>query len=189
MSDAISQARAAELHPVLRERVIATIEDCALIGIYLRITQGKRSPNEQHALYMQGRASLEVVNDLFHAVGWAPITAERNIEVTHADYLDSMHVYGLAADVTPSKPGFPQFNPEWNTQAPQWQTVLAIADSRGLAEGAKWTAKKRDYPHLYPKELDANPTEEMKQTFKDAGLEKVWFSLDGLFPHDPIITT
>lgn len=181
--DVISQARADQLHPVLRARLLATIEDCAAVGIYLRLTQGRRSPNEQHALYMQGRASLEVVNDLRKAVNQAVLLVENNKVVTHADWLDSMHCYGLAGDVDPSEGAvMAPFNPDWDTQDAQWQKVLQIAASHQLAEGAKWTSVKRDYPHLYPQELEANPTAEMKQTFKDAGLDKVWAQLDVVLP-------
>jgi peptidoglycan L-alanyl-D-glutamate endopeptidase CwlK len=166
---------------------LATIEDCWAIGIYLRLTRGKASPNEQHALYIQGRQPLDVVNEARLAVGWALISEEQNREVTHADYLDSMHVYGLAADVDPSEgTTMAPFNPDWNTQDPQWQKVLEIAASHQLAEGAKWTSVKRDYPHLYPQELDANPTQEMKQTLQDAGLDKVWDELDVLLPRTAI---
>ena len=177
--DSISSARIAELHPVLGSRISGLINDCEAVGIYLRITQGKRSPNQQHAIYMQGRAPLELVNDLRKAVGQDAITQEQNQSiVTHADWLDSMHCYGLAADVAPSKPGFPAFNPDWDVQDAQWEKVLEIARTRQLAEGAMWTAVKRDYPHLYCEELEATPTDEMKQGFKDAGLEAVWTSLN-----------
>jgi peptidoglycan LD-endopeptidase CwlK len=181
--DAISQARADELHPVLGSRITDTISDCEAVGIYLRLTQGKRSPNEQHALFMQGRADLATVNDLRRAVGQAPITVEENHEVTNADWLDSMHCYGLAGDVDPSEDGtMAPFNPDWDEQDAKWKQVLQIAASHQLAEGAKWTSVKRDYPHLYPEELEADPTPEMKQTFKDAGLEAVWSELDAVLP-------
>jgi peptidoglycan L-alanyl-D-glutamate endopeptidase CwlK len=178
--DSISAARLQEVHPVLSSRVTSLIDDCESNGLYLRVTQGKRSPNQQHALYMQGRASLEIVNDLRHAVGFPPILYEENQEVvTHADWLDSMHCYGLAVDVDPSEgTTMAPFNPDWDTQDPQWQKVLAIALNHGLAEGAQWTSVKRDYPHLFPQELAANPTEEMKQTYKDAGLQSVWNALN-----------
>jgi hypothetical protein len=178
--DAISKARCDELYPPLGSRLADTINDCESVGIYLRLTRGKASPNEQHALYLQGRGDLAVVNDLRQAVNWAPITeAENQHTVTNADWLDSMHVYGMAGDVDPSEGStMAPFNPDWDVQDAQWQKVLEIAAAHGLAEGAAWTALKRDYPHLYLKEMDANPTEEMKQTFKDAGLSAVWREVD-----------
>lgn len=179
--DDVSTARLNDprVHPAVCTRVSATIEDCAAVGIYLRVTRAAASPNEQHALFIQGREPLDVVNEARAAVKWPPVTMEGNIEVTDADYLLSMHVYGLAADIAPSKGTVIQpFDPDWNNQDAQWQKVLQIAASHRLAEGAKWTAQKRDYPHLYPQELDANPTPEMMQDFKDGGLSGVWANLN-----------
>lgn len=187
--DSISTLRLNDprVHPVLRDRITATIEDCAAVGIYLRVTRAAASPNEQHALFIQGRQPLDVVNEARRAVGWPLIVEEQNHEVTNADWDESMHVYGLAADVDPSENGMmAPFNPDWTvfdkagTMDPKWQTVLDIASRHKLAEGANWTGKKRDYPHLYPVELAADPTEEMKQTFKDAGLASVWESLNSI---------
>lgn len=176
--DAVTQARLAEVHPVLSKRIADTVNDCEAVGIYIRVTRGKCSPNEQHALYMQGRANLDIVNDLRKAVGMAPIAAGANKVVTNADYLDSMHTYGLAVDVAPSQDGLMQpFNPDWKEEDDKWAQVLQIAGVHQLAEGAKWTSVLRDYPHLYPVELAANPTDEMKQTLKDAGLQSVWAGL------------
>ena len=178
--DTISQQRIAELEPVFGARMAATIEDCAAEPepIYLRIVQGKRSPNLQHAIFLQGREPLDVVNEARKSVGLSPISDEENQEVvTHADWMQSMHCFGLAADGDPSLDGVDKpFNPDWSNpeQDPKWQRVLAIAATHKLAEGAKWTAAKRDYPHFYPIELPANPTDEMVATFKAAGLQAVW---------------
>lgn len=180
--DTISQTRFQAVHPVLRARGTATIADCASVGIYLRVTRGLASQNEQHALYIQGRQPLDVVNEARLAVGWAPITDAANAApVTDADYFLSMHCYGLAIDVDPSEDSpMEPFNPDWKvlqkdgTFDPKWAKVLEIASTHKLAEGAQWTGKLRDYPHLYPAELDANPTPEMQQALKDAGVEGVW---------------
>lgn len=178
--DAISATRLNDphVHPLLRSRVIATIEDCEAAGIYLRVTRAFASPNEQHTLFIQGRQPLDVVNEARLSVKWPPITTEQNMEVTNADYLQSMHPYGLAADVAPSEGTVMQpFNPDWNNQDDKWKKVLQIAASHKLAEGANWTAKKRDYPHLFCAELPADPTAEMQQAFKDGGLQSVWEEL------------
>ena len=179
--DSISATRAQELHPVLRERAGYLFSDCEAVGIYLRMTRGLASQNFQHALYIQGREPLDVVNELRAAVNLAAIDDEQNIVVTDADYLLSMHCYGLAFDADPSvdtivKP----FNPDWKAVDkdgnldPKWATVLEIAKTHKLAEGAQWTAKKRDYPHFFPEELPATPTAEMQQALKDAGVAGVW---------------
>ena len=179
--DSISSSRLQEVHPVLRARATYFISDCEAVGIYLRIVMGLRSQNMQHALYCQGRQPLDVVNELRAAVQLAAIDDEQNKEVTNADYLDSMHCFGLAIDADPSEGTLIQpFNPDWNAVDkdgnldPKWEKVLEIAKVHRLAEGASWTAKKRDYPHFYPAELDPNPTPEMQQALKDAGIEGVW---------------
>lgn len=177
--DQISAFRVVSLHPVLRQRAIDFIGDCAVAGIYLRVTRALATKNEQHALYIQGREPLDVVNKLRLSVGLAPVTEIENnpphAPVTHADYFDSMHCYGLAFDADPSDGALMDpFRPNWKVQDPKWVTVLEIAKAHKLAEGAQWTLLKRDYPHFYPVELDANPTQEMQQALKDAGIDKVW---------------
>ena len=182
MVDSVSQQRLKEVHPVLASRATYLIDDCASLGIYLRITMGLRSQNEQHALYLQGRQPLDVVNEARLAVGWAPITdAANESPVTDADYLLSMHCYGLALDADPSEDSpMAPFNPDWKVfdspgvMDPKWAKVLEIAKTHQLAEGAQWTTKKRDYPHFFPEELAPSPTPEMQQALKDAGVEGVW---------------
>jgi peptidoglycan L-alanyl-D-glutamate endopeptidase CwlK len=181
--DIITQQRIDELEPVFGARLAAMIVDCANEGIYVRIVQGFRSPNLQHAFYLQGREPLDVVNEARQSVALAPITDEDNQKtVTNADWMQSMHCFGLAGDGDPSLDGTTQpFNPDWSnnpTQDPKWERVLAIAATHKLAEGANWTATKRDYPHFYPLELAANPTEEMIATFKAAGVKGVWKELN-----------
>lgn len=179
MIDAVSQQRISQVHPVLGARVGAFLEDCWAVDIYLRVTFGLRSPNEQHALFLQGRQPLDVVNEARAAVRMPPVTDEENQSpVTHADWMDSMHCFGLAVDVAPSTTGdMSPFVPDWNTLDDKWKSVLQIGQTHKLAEGAQWTSVKRDYPHFYPEELPANPTQEMKQAFKDAGLQAVWNSI------------
>ena len=144
---------------------------------------GLRSQNLQHALYIQGRQPLDVVNEARAAVQLAPITDEENIEVTHADYLDSVHCYGLAVDVDPSEGTLMEpFNPDWKTMDATWQRVLAIAKTHQLAEGACWPIEERDSPHLFPIEVPASPTPEMQQALKDAGVEGVWNLLKTTLP-------
>src|SRR5260370_922974 len=164
VTDAVSQQRISLVFPPFGARLSAFIEDCYSVGIYLRLTRGLASPNEQHALFLQGRQPLDVVNEARAAVRMLPITEEQNqIMVTHADWFDSMHVFGLAGDCDPSKEGdMAPFDPDWNTLDNKWKTVLQIAQNHKLAEGAQWTSVKRDYPHVYPVKLPSNPTDETK---------------------------
>lgn len=176
MLDSISLSRLGAVHPELARRVMALDKMLSQPdSVYFRVSQGFRSYNEQNAYWLQGRSETAIVNAARAAVGLAPITDDENKEVvTHAAPGSSMHNFGLAVDVVPDDPSMPGFQPDWDTQHPYWDALLKAAVSCGLAEGAQWTMKKRDYPHLYPQELKADPTDEMKQAFKDGGIGSVW---------------
>lgn len=178
--DSISISRLARVHPELSRRITQLASMCE--DYPFRVTQGLRTWNEQAALYAQGRESTDSVNARRKAVNWEPITDVQNVVVTHAAAGYSMHNFGLAVDIVPSDPNFPTFRPDYNTQHPSWLAILRRALSCGLNEGAQWTGVKRDYPHLFPSELFANPTDEMRQTFTDAGLIQVWKELKKLLP-------
>lgn len=146
--DTASETRLQEVHPELARRVRQLAD---LLSFPLRVTQGLRTWAQQDSLYAQGRTDPGKV-------------------VTNAPAGHSMHNFGLAVDVVPLNP---DGSADWNDKDAQWQEVLAKAPSCGLAEGAEWRTFP-DMPHLYPQEVPANPTEEMRQTFADNGLEAVW---------------
>lgn len=177
--DAISMTRLGAGHPELSKRIQQLAQLCEADGVTFRVTMVLRSYNEQAALYAQGRQDLATVNEMRGAVNWAPITENENEEVvTHAAAGQSAHNFGYAADIVPDLPGSAAFSPDWNELDPAWKDVLNKATMCGLAEGAQWTAAKRDYPHLYLQELPADPTSEMQQTFKDGGLVAVFAMID-----------
>ena len=172
--DAITQQRVAEVHPELIRRYTHFDQAVYSVGIALRVSQGLRTWDQQNALFAQGRLDLETVNSLRLKVFWAPISAQENVVVTDAAPGWSAHNFGYAVDVVPSKEGFPTFQPDYNIADPAWRKVLDIALAYGLAEGAQWTMKHRDYPHLYLQELPPTPTDTMRETFKEHGLLAVW---------------
>ncbi len=93
----INNERLAPLFPPMVEKVklmIIALED-EMDPIL--ITQGLRTWDEQHALYMQGRVSLDLVNNLRKNVNWAPLVPTDNTHtVTNAEAGTSFHNYGLA---------------------------------------------------------------------------------------------
>lgn len=148
--NAISLARIQQVHPELQRRVASL---CNLVdGMDIEVTQGLRTWDEQNALYAQGR------------------TAPGNI-VTDAPGGYSAHNFGYAVDLVPEDitPG----QPDWNAAHPAWQRMLSAGRSAGLAEGAQWRTFP-DNPHFYLQELAATPTDEMRQDFKQVGLEGLW---------------
>jgi peptidoglycan LD-endopeptidase CwlK len=89
--------------------------------------------------------------------------------VTNAGPGYSMHNFGLAIDVVPYIDGVV----DWNSGDARWQEILTKAPSCGLGEGALWSSFP-DKPHLYPNELQAEPTKEMRAAMASGGLQAVW---------------
>ena len=147
--NANSTERLALVHPELQRR-IKKLE--AMLPFDLEVTQGLRTWAEQDALYAQGR------------------TVEGPV-VTDVKGGYSAHNFGYAVDVVPEdiEPG----QPDWNIDHPAWRTLLEVAPSCGLAEGAAWRSFP-DNPHLYLEELPAEPSDSMRAFFSTGGLEYVW---------------
>jgi len=116
-----------DLHPLVQAKCRAHIAACEAAGIYLLITSTYRSPEEQAALYAQGR------------------TAPGKI-VTRAKPGQSMHNYRLAYDVVPLRNG----KPVWGTSgedAKLWAMVGELGEAQGLEWAGRW-AKFRESPHF-----------------------------------------
>jgi len=81
MRDKISEDRLNQLHPLVRAKFKAFVEECeSTLNITLRVTEGLRTIEYQNSLYAQGRTKP------------GPI-------VTNARGGSSYHNYGLAIDV------------------------------------------------------------------------------------------
>jgi hypothetical protein len=178
--ESISLARLAEGHPELSRRIQQLATMCEADGVILRVTMVLRTYAMQAAIYAQGRQDTAAVNALRAQVQLAPITDAENAEkVTNAPPGESAHQFGYAADVVPDMPGNPPaFDPDWDVLHPSWSDFLAKALTCGLAEGAQWTAPKRDYPHLYLNEMPANPTPELQNALATGGLTAVFQLID-----------
>jgi len=171
--NATSQARLADIHPILRTRAYQFEQ---LLGFEIEIVQGRRSFPLQAAYYAQGRALLDQVNSLRAGVGLAPITAAENKVVTRAQPGYGWHEYALAFDAAPIDKGVI----DWNVEHPTWKAMLAKAPSVGLAEGAQFRTFP-DNPHFFPHEIPASPDDETRYVYREAGMEEVWQELARLY--------
>lgn len=155
--DAISTARLQEVSPVLAAKITTLVTMLETEGIEVRVVQALRSWSQQDALYAQGR------------------TAPGSI-VTNCPGGHSYHNFGLAVDLTPSQFGPDQpYSPDWNSQHPSWKTMESKGQSLGLDSGSTWRSFP-DAPHfqLTGRFPEGAPTDEVRQIFKDSGMQAVW---------------
>jgi peptidoglycan L-alanyl-D-glutamate endopeptidase CwlK len=141
MRDKISLQRARQLHPAVRDEVIALItkvETGFPPNVAVRIVQGLRTIEEQNALYAQGR------------------TKPGNI-VTNAKGGSSNHNYGLAIDfaILIDKDGNGTYDElSWNIKKDNdkdgiadWLEVVKVFEAAGWEWGGRWSSIK-DHPHV-----------------------------------------
>ena len=92
-----------ELHPKMEKRARAFINKVKAdkgINLIIDSTGGRRTKDQQAALYAQGRESLSAVNRLRAKAGLYLIKADANKKtVTKAKFGQSFHNYGFAIDV------------------------------------------------------------------------------------------
>jgi peptidoglycan L-alanyl-D-glutamate endopeptidase CwlK len=113
-----------DLHPTVMAKCMAHVAACKNEGIDLLITCTYRSPEEQDALYAQGR------------------TKPGNI-VTRAKGGQSMHQYRIAYDCVPIRNG----KCVWDASDPAWATVGELGKAQGLEWGGDWVTFKES-PHF-----------------------------------------
>jgi len=145
----------------LARRIRKLSDKCEANNIYIRVSQGLRSWEQQDLLYAQGRTEPGKI-------------------ITHARGGYSLHNLGLAVDIVPAEPGFPAFTPDWNSMDSRWQQVLMLAKTCQLAEGAEWRTFP-DRPHLFPEECPRTPDDTLRYLYKEGGMQAVWdsFNLEG----------
>jgi len=119
----------------LKNKADKFIEMCKNTGISVIIYNTYRTKEEQAALYLQGRATLEIVNGTRKQAGLLPITQKENVIVTQLK--DSPHCHGLAFDFVPLVSG----KPAWNNEL-LWQRCGSIVRTLGLEWGGDW----KDFP-------------------------------------------
>lgn len=159
--DSFSEERLQEVHPELARRIRNLADQLVVRSISIRVTQGFRSYSDQLKLYAQGRT-------------------EPGPKVTDAPPGHSAHNFGYAVDIVPMDGTLPN----WNAETPEWKSVLELALSCGLAEGAQWRTFP-DRPHLYLQELPADPDDSMRSLFEAAGLAAVFEEIDKTYLGTP----
>lgn len=112
------------VHPPIAEKALELISRAFSEGIYIIITQGLRTIEEQNALYAQGRT-------------------KPGPKVTNAKGGTSYHNFGLAFDFA-----ILEFSGAINwTVDKRWKRVGVIGESLGLEWGGRWTSFV-DIPHF-----------------------------------------
>jgi hypothetical protein len=153
--DSISTARLAPVHPELARRVTGLIDELANDPdpVNIRVTRGIATVEQQDALWQIGRDADG------NKIG---------ATVTNAKGTQSNHVLGFAVDVVPMNINTGQ--PDWNLSHKDWQRIIALAPKYGLRDGQCF----HDAPHLELIEVPEVPTEEMQQTYLQAGAPSLW---------------
>lgn len=153
--DSISESRLALVHPILAQKVKATIAACEAQGLYIRVVQGYRDAAVQAQIYAKGR------------------TAPGDI-VTHAPPGYSMHEFGMAVDCEPSLGGLAEpYRPDGVAASPRYVAMVAAAEAQGLVSGSHWHGDRVDWPHLQLPGIPVTPTNDMREALKQ-GLATVW---------------
>lgn len=118
----------ADLLPVVRAKAEAFLAAASAAGINLIVTCTYRPPEEQAALYAQGRTQPGAI-------------------VTNARAGESLHNYRVALDVVPLRGG----KPVWGTAGADgalWRKVGALGEAAGLEWSGRWAGKLRETAHF-----------------------------------------
>ncbi len=127
------------LVPVVREKLLRLQALAGQEGIEFATVYTLRTEAEQHALFAQGRKTLDEVNRLRKEAGLAPITEGENRIVTRL--LTSVHMFGCAFDVAVLKEG----RIDWQDIA-SYERLGEIGESIGLRWGGRFSF--RDWEHF-----------------------------------------
>lgn len=122
-----SSRKADDLIMPVKYMALQHIHACKMAGIDIILTCTYRSPEDQDALYAQGR------------------TAPGRI-VTNARAWQSYHQYGVAYDVVPLRDG----KAVWGTTGEDgklWERVGELGEAQGLEWAGRWK-RFREFPHF-----------------------------------------
>lgn len=145
--DARSEAALQPVCPTFTEKVQAASDALNKEGTYILVVSGLRTAAEQNALYAQGRPG----GPIGHVV-------------TNAKAGQSMHNYGLAADIVPYKSGSSGAL-NWTFNTPQFQRVVGALKAQGLEWGGDWKGSLGDFDHFQLTELPPSPTLAMRTDY------------------------
>lgn len=137
----INQLRADTLLPELKDKLLAGLLVLEDLGWQPLVAQALRTPEEQTALYAQGRQSLDEVNELRKTAGQDPITEKENEHiVTKIKW--SKHNEGKAFDLVNIKDG----KADWDDMK-FYSACANEFEAMDLIWGGRWT-KFVDHPHF-----------------------------------------
>lgn len=122
-----AESKLADLHPALSIKAMQLIRKAHAEGVFIIITHGTRSINEQNVLYAQGRTIPGKI-------------------VTNAKGGYSYHNYGLAFDICVCDMVGGKLIPNWFVDN-RWKMAGEIGKALGLEWGGNWKDFK-DYPHF-----------------------------------------
>lgn len=152
--DPVSEKNLAQVDPALAAKIRAAADVCAATGLYFCAYSGLRTAAQQDADYAKGR------------------TAPGSI-VTNAKAGQSMHNYGLAADIVPFLAG-ESGALNWNPASAQYDAMVAALKAQGLEWGGDWVHFK-DLDHFQMQGLRANPSDAMVADFEaETDLPTIW---------------
>lgn len=121
----------------------AFVRDCEKQGLDIVVACTYRSPEEQEALYAQGRQPIEVVNKLRKKIGIYPLGLAEDKIVTYARAGESWHNKRRAMDVYPCESGKLIFN----THHPAWKILGETGEKHGFEWSGRWKRFK-EWPHF-----------------------------------------
>lgn len=135
--DSRSELQLQTVMPAFADKVRAAATQLEQAGTFLLVVSGLRTAAQQDALYAQGR------------------TIPGHI-VTNAKAGQSMHNYGLAADIVPYLSGSAGAL-NWTVSTPQYQEMVSALKEQGLTWGGDWK-HLADYDHFQVGGLPNSPT-------------------------------
>jgi peptidoglycan LD-endopeptidase CwlK len=165
-----SQDRLALVYPRFADKIYKLYTRYIQEGHLLTVSQGLRTWEQQHDIWLQGRNPDGSYIDPIHHKG----------VVTNADGGHSWHNFGLAVDCDPvEKDG----SIDWNADHPQWKLMERIGVGLGLTTGANWI-RIVDAPHFqitgrFPV---GAPDDEVRELYKSGGLLAVWAAVEASLP-------
>lgn len=148
-----SEQTLAPLEPSFASAVRAAQATLEPAGIFLCVYSGLRTSDEQNADFGRGR------------------TLPGSI-VTNARAGQSMHNYGLAADIVPYLQG-QDGALDWNSSSPRFLAMVAALKSEGLAWGGDWVHFK-DMDHFQSDEVPPSPNARMMMDYGHLTLAQIW---------------
>jgi peptidoglycan L-alanyl-D-glutamate endopeptidase CwlK len=154
--DSVSERNLATIAPALAQKIRSAAAKLEEQNIHICVYSGLRTAAEQDALYAKGR------QDSGHVV-------------TNAKAGQSMHNYGLAADIVPFLSDADDANTlNWNPVSANYKAMVAALKAEGLEWGGDWIHFK-DLDHFQMQGLPANPTPLMISEYSDGtDLKNIW---------------